>query len=115
MAISLSLELPVLLLFSLQSNAKEVATLMYQQLCPFPIDPGTYNTHPTLPNFVSLINGNGIVLGVAGLVAILTMIFIFFFIKILHLAIDFLKSFTDEASQWSFLVHNPTFGVSTRV
>jgi hypothetical protein len=43
------------------------------------------------------------------------MIFIFFFVNILHLAIDYLKSFTDEASWWSFLVHNPTFGVSTRV
>jgi hypothetical protein len=112
MAMTSSLEFLVLLLFSMQSNAKEQT---YQQWCLFLIDPSAYNTHPTLPNVVSLINGNDMVLGVAGLVAILTMIFIFFFIKILHLAIDFLKSFTDEASQWSFLVHNPTFGVSTRV
>jgi hypothetical protein len=55
------------------------------------------------------------VLGVAGLVAILTMISIFFFIKILHLAIDFLELFSDEASWWWFLVHTPTFGVLTRV
>jgi hypothetical protein len=46
----------------------EISNPIYRQWRPFLIDPGACNTHP-LPN-VSLIDGNGIVFGVAGSLAI---------------------------------------------
>jgi hypothetical protein len=90
--------------FKIHGKSNHILLSNLSTMALLSIHSGTYNTHPTLPN-VSLINGNGIILGVAGLVArfaivagvvtIASMIFVFF-IKLMHLSIDFLKSFVDD-------------------